>query len=42
MGKIINNKNAMSEITSEFALMHKTFFSRPVRGNIQQGFADVK
>ena len=24
-----------------FALMHKTFFSRPVRGNIQQGFARV-
>ena len=24
-----------------FALLQKTFFSRPVRGNIQQGFADV-
>jgi hypothetical protein len=25
-----------------FALMHRTFFSRPVRGTIQQGFAAVK
>lgn len=25
-----------------FALMHETFFSRPVRGNIQQGFAGGK
>lgn len=24
------------------ALMHKTFFSRPVRGNIQQGFTGIK
>ncbi len=24
-----------------FALLHKTFFSRPVRGNIQQGFAAI-
>lgn len=25
-----------------FSLLHKTFFSRPVRGNIQQGFAGVQ
>lgn len=25
-----------------FALMQKTFFSKPVRGNVQQGFAGVK
>ncbi len=25
-----------------FSLLQKTFFSRPVKGNIQQGFADAK